>query len=129
MTSFLINKNLCLYYWLKKRIGKKRAFWMANTIEKVILIFGREQVEEKKMLAYAFYMFAEIEQVHFIGLLPERRKNPKRITQESISDFVRTFLGNEADVDNLFFIEITVDERTGEMVQPDPPIRLTQAQA
>jgi hypothetical protein len=42
MRSFLINKNLCLYYWLKKKIGKKWAFGVANAIEKTILIFGRE---------------------------------------------------------------------------------------
>jgi hypothetical protein len=42
MRSFLINKNLSLYYWLKKRIGKRKAFWVANTTEKGILIFGRE---------------------------------------------------------------------------------------
>jgi hypothetical protein len=82
------------------------------------------------MVAYAFYMFEEIEKVHFIGILPERRKNPKRITQESISNFVRTFLGSEADVNNLFFIEITVDEKSGEIFQPDEsPIRLTLAEA
>lgn len=46
MRSLLINKNLSLYYRLKKRIGKGGAFWVANTIEKVILIFGREQVGE-----------------------------------------------------------------------------------
>jgi len=44
MRSFLINKNLSLYYWLKKRTGKKRAYRVASTLEKVILIFGREQV-------------------------------------------------------------------------------------
>jgi hypothetical protein len=44
MRSFLINKNLSLYYWLKKRIGKERAYRVASAIEKVILIFGREQV-------------------------------------------------------------------------------------
>jgi len=48
MRSFLINKNLCLFYWLKKRIGKRAAFWIANIIEKVILIFGREQLENRK---------------------------------------------------------------------------------
>jgi hypothetical protein len=48
MKSFLINKNLSLYYWLKKRIGKRGAFWVANSIEKVVLIFGREQVEDRK---------------------------------------------------------------------------------
>jgi len=43
MRSLLINKNLSFYYWLRKKIGKKVAFKVANTIEKVILIFGREQ--------------------------------------------------------------------------------------
>jgi hypothetical protein len=42
--SFLINKNLCLYYQLRKKIGKKLAFGVANAIEKGILIFGREIV-------------------------------------------------------------------------------------
>ena len=44
MRGFLINKNLCFYYWLKKRIGKKWAFWVAITFEKVILVFGREGI-------------------------------------------------------------------------------------
>jgi hypothetical protein len=42
MRGFLINKNLCSYYWLKKRIGKDWALRVANTIEKTILILGRE---------------------------------------------------------------------------------------
>jgi hypothetical protein len=42
MRGFLINKNLCFYYWLRKKIGKRRAMEIANTIEKTILIFGRE---------------------------------------------------------------------------------------
>jgi hypothetical protein len=44
MRSFLINKNLCLYYWLKKRIRKTWALGVANTIEKTILILGREAI-------------------------------------------------------------------------------------
>jgi hypothetical protein len=42
MRSFLVNKNLCLYYWLKGKIGKKWALSVANAIEKIILIFGRD---------------------------------------------------------------------------------------
>jgi len=42
------------------------------------------------MIAFSFYRLEEIDEVHFIGLLPERRKNPERITQESISNFART---------------------------------------
>jgi hypothetical protein len=44
MRSFLINKNLCFYYWLKKKIGKKWALGVANAIEKIILIFGRDVI-------------------------------------------------------------------------------------
>jgi hypothetical protein len=47
MRSFLINKNLSLYYWLKKRIGKREALRLATTIEKAILIFGREQIGDR----------------------------------------------------------------------------------
>jgi hypothetical protein len=47
MRGFLINKNLCFYYWLRKRIGKVRAFRVANHIEKIILVLGREQMNKK----------------------------------------------------------------------------------
>ena len=40
MRCFLINKNLCFYYWLKKRIGKIWAFRVENTTEKIILTLG-----------------------------------------------------------------------------------------
>jgi hypothetical protein len=82
------------------------------------------------MMAYAFYWLEEIDKVHFIGLLPERRKNPERISQGSISDFGRTILGNEAEVDNLFFIEIMLDEGTDQILWPEPSmIGLTDAEA
>jgi hypothetical protein len=42
MRNFLINKNLCLYYWLRRKIGKKRALGVATAIERTILIFGRK---------------------------------------------------------------------------------------
>ncbi|HMK76771.1 MAG TPA: hypothetical protein VK568_11400 [Thermodesulfobacteriota bacterium] len=44
MKGFLINKNLCFYYWLRKKIGGKWALAVANGIERTILIFGREKV-------------------------------------------------------------------------------------
>ena len=81
------------------------------------------------MIAYAFYWLEEIDKVHFIGLLPERRKNPERITQQSISNYGRTILGNEADIDDLFFLEMELDESTGQILWAEPSVRLTQAQA
>lgn len=44
MRSFLINKNLSLYYLLKRKIGKRPSLVVANTIEKALLIFGREKM-------------------------------------------------------------------------------------
>jgi hypothetical protein len=51
MRGFLINKNLCFYYWLRKRIGKKRALGVASRIEKAILVFGREDIGKKLQLS------------------------------------------------------------------------------
>jgi len=44
MRSYLINKNLCFYYWLRKKIGRRRALGVVNSTEKIILIFGREGI-------------------------------------------------------------------------------------
>jgi hypothetical protein len=44
MRSFLINKNISLYYRLKKKIGKTIVFEVTNAIERVILILGRERI-------------------------------------------------------------------------------------
>jgi hypothetical protein len=52
MRSFLINKNMSLYYWLRRRIGKPIAFRVANAIEKVILIFGRERMPHGRVRIY-----------------------------------------------------------------------------
>jgi hypothetical protein len=45
MRCYLINKNLSLYYWLRKKIGKKWACKLAIALEKGILILGRPKPE------------------------------------------------------------------------------------
>ena len=44
MRSFLMNKNLSLYYLLRRKFGRKRGLVVASTIEKALLIFGREKM-------------------------------------------------------------------------------------
>ncbi len=51
------------------------------------------------MVAYEFYWRDEVGKDHLIGLVPERRKKVERITPESISRWVRTFLEDIADFD------------------------------
>jgi hypothetical protein len=52
LRGFLINKNLCLYYWLRKRVGKKWTFRVTISAEKVILIFGREPIRDREFLVH-----------------------------------------------------------------------------
>jgi hypothetical protein len=49
MRGFLINKNLCFYYWLRNKIGKKWACKVAVAIEDGILLFGRPVAKDSSL--------------------------------------------------------------------------------
>jgi hypothetical protein len=89
------------------KIGKRRTFWVANTSEKVILREGKVGGEQN-MVAYEFYWRDETEEEHFIGILPERRKNPERISDESIINWVRKILGDGGEIKNIYFTKVDV---------------------
>jgi len=57
------------------------------------------------MFAYEFYR-QKPNGCHVIGVLPERRKDPERITEESIMKWVRILLGDTGDLRNIFFIKV-----------------------
>ncbi len=48
------------------------------------------------MTAYEFYSRDESGEVHLIGVLPERRRDQERITDESIINWARSLLGEES---------------------------------
>jgi hypothetical protein len=61
------------------------------------------------MIAYEFYIRGE-EKEHLIGILPERRKDKERITEESILNWGRLLLGND-DKDkssSLYFVRVDI---------------------
>ena len=60
------------------------------------------------MVAYEFYINDGIEESHLLGILPERRKDPLRITQESIVKWGQLVAGESVDIDNMYFIQIEV---------------------
>jgi hypothetical protein len=60
------------------------------------------------MVAYEFYIIDEMEEYHSIGILPERRKNPLRISQESIMKWGKLVAGDCVDISNIYFIQIEV---------------------
>ena len=67
------------------------------------------------MVAYEFYLRDPKEEFHLIGILPKRRKVPERVTEESIMRWGKIILGDNVDLSNLLFTQVTIDERTGEV--------------
>jgi hypothetical protein len=72
------------------------------------------------MVAYEFYWRDPIEGYQLIGTLPERRKNPLRITQESIMNLGKRVLGCNIDMNDIFFIQVTIDKNTGKVFLAHP---------
>jgi hypothetical protein len=62
------------------------------------------------MTAYEFYQRDEKGENHFIWILPERRNDPERITLESIINWGRKAVIDNAEVRDIFFIQVEIDE-------------------
>ncbi len=61
------------------------------------------------MVAYEFYWRDEIGYTHLVGILPERRKHPTRITDESIMNWVKKIVGDNLRIDEVFFSKVDID--------------------
>jgi hypothetical protein len=61
------------------------------------------------MIAYEFYWRDEEGKEHFIGILPERRKNRERITKKSIINWGWQVIGENSDVKNIYFVQVEMD--------------------
>jgi len=58
------------------------------------------------MVAYELYWNDHKGKENLIGILPERRKNPERITHESILNWGWKIIGDNSDVKNIYFIPV-----------------------
>jgi hypothetical protein len=65
------------------------------------------------MVSYEFYWRDEIGEIHLIGILPERRKDRNRITDESVMNWVKKVIGNNNNNNNelnkIFFTQVDID--------------------
>jgi hypothetical protein len=64
------------------------------------------------MVAYELYCLDPAGGYQIIGVLPERRKNPERITQESTLDWGEKIFGKDLNTEDIFFIQVAIDEKT-----------------
>ena len=60
------------------------------------------------MVAYEFYWRDETGKEHLIGILPERRKNPERITKESALNWAWKVIGDHSDVNDIYLVQLEV---------------------
>jgi len=72
------------------------------------------------MIAYEFYLRDPVKGNELVGILPERRNNPERITQKSIMRWGENIFGKDFDTKDIFFIQVTIDEKTVRIFQPVP---------
>jgi len=55
-----------------------------------------------------------------IGVLPERRKNPERITKVSVMNWGAKIFGRDFDTKDIFAIQVKADENTIRIFRPIP---------
>jgi hypothetical protein len=75
------------------------------------------------MVAYEFYLNDSEGNKNLIGILPEKRKDPKRITQKSILRWGRMLLYDTADRRSFFYERVTINEHTGKLCRLGPSLK------
>jgi hypothetical protein len=73
------------------------------------------------MIVYKFYLRDAIKGDVFLGALPERRKNPQRITDESIINWGRKYFGKNGKDEDIFFIKTVLEESEKRYPNLAPP--------
>ena len=62
------------------------------------------------MLVYELYIFNKTKGYELIGILPERRKNPARITKNSVMNWVKLLSGDDVDRRDIFFKPVRLED-------------------
>ena len=77
------------------------------------------------MIVYRFYLRDPIKGDIFLGSLPERRKNPRRVTEqsteESIINWGRKYFGANGKDKDIYFIKTVLEEREKRSPNLPPP--------
>jgi hypothetical protein len=64
------------------------------------------------MIAYEFYSVDKRGEAHFFAILPERRKNPERITEKSVMKWGRMLLSDNPNSQFMYFVQVEVPENS-----------------
>ncbi len=64
------------------------------------------------MVVYGFYLNDPEGNENLVGILPERRKDTKAITKESVLNWGKIALGDSIDKENIIIKQVTIDDIT-----------------
>ena len=64
------------------------------------------------MIGYELYCWRDSKGYELIGVLPERRKNPQRLTKESVLNWGQKYFAIELNLDDMYFVEVEINEET-----------------
>jgi hypothetical protein len=63
------------------------------------------------MVGYELYCWRDPKGYELIGVLPERRKDPQRITKESVLNWGLKYFAIQLDLDDMYFIEVEINRK------------------
>jgi hypothetical protein len=69
---------------------------------------------------YELYRCDPIKGYQLIGVLPERRSNPERITKESVTNWGKIYFGKNLQQNDMFFFQLIIDKNTGRISRTNP---------
>jgi hypothetical protein len=72
------------------------------------------------MVAYEIYCSDPGKGYELLGILPERRKKPRRITEASVMNWGKMLLANNASRKSISYKKITISEYTGKFIRVTP---------
>jgi len=76
---------------------------------------------DPEMLAYEFYFRSKTKGEELIGILPERRKKPERVTQESIMKWAKVVFSGTLDLNSIYFVSINLERSMAGFYFTRPP--------
>ena len=62
------------------------------------------------MVGYELYCWRDPKGYELIGVLPERRNNPQRVTKESVLNWGQKYFGIHLNLEDMYFIEVEINE-------------------
>jgi len=62
------------------------------------------------MLVYELYALKKKKGYELIGVLPERRKNPARMTKNSVTNWGKMLLGQDVESKDIFFKPVRIED-------------------